>query len=68
MHELCELCLVAFHQHCLLPPSSYFCFLLIFSLKKEKKKAFISFSFDEALFLAVVFIFLTFIPIRLSNV
>lgn len=42
------LCLVAIHQHCLLPPSSYFCFL--------KNVAFIKFSFDEALFLAVVFI------------
>lgn len=38
MHELCELRLVAFHQHCLLLPSRYFCFLLMFIKKKKKRR------------------------------
>lgn len=49
MHEFYELCLVAFHQHCLRPPS------LLFSANVFLK-IWLSSNLDEALFLAVVFI------------
>lgn len=57
----------SFSSTCPLPASSYFCFLLMFSLKKKKLYflARIESSFDEVLYLAVVFIFsLSCLPLK----
>lgn len=57
----------SFSSTCPLPASSYFCFLLMFSLKKTKLYflARIESSFDEVLYLAVVFIFsLSCLPLK----